>query len=151
MAIKKTPSRKPHLNSMYTSELGEKICFAISTTLESITELCKSHEDFPGREQVWKWRIMHPEFGEMYTNAKRCQADLLVEQIIEIADDKSKDTIVNEKGEEHCDKEWVQRTKVRIDTRKWLAAKLLPRIYGENISTQATVTIKHEDALKDLK
>lgn len=45
----------------------------------------------------------------------------------------------------------IQRMRLRIDTRKWLAAKLFPRVYGEKQQIDSTVTVKHEDKLKELE
>ena len=48
-----------------------------------------------------------------------------------IADDDSKDVRHGKDGEELLNAEFVQRSRLRIDTRKWLASKLLPKMYGD--------------------
>jgi hypothetical protein len=55
----------------------------------------------------------------------------LIDEILDICDDKSEDYCTNSKGEEVFDSEHVQRSRLRIDTRKWYAAKLAPRVYGD--------------------
>ena len=43
--------------------------------------------------------------------------------------------------------EHIQRSRVRIDTRKWLASKLVPRMYGDAKEPEMQKAI-HEDVLK---
>jgi hypothetical protein len=73
----------------------------------------------------------------MYTRAKEIQIDLLVEEIINISDDSSNDTIIAtgiDGGEyEKPNTEWINRSKLRVDSRKWIAARLNRRKYGDNI------------------
>lgn len=38
--------------------------------------------------------------------------------------------MVTEQGNRRCDAEFIARSRLRIDTRKWLASKLAPKIYG---------------------
>lgn len=121
--------------SPYTPELGAKICRAIATSVDSMTKICADNEDFPQRECIWGWRIDYPEFGHMYDNAKRIQADLLVEELNEIADNTTNDTIIktDKRGEEYevANTEWIARSRLRVDTRKWVASKMMPKVYGD--------------------
>ena len=137
--------------AIYNLELGKKICRAISISTSGLERICSENPDFPAPSVIYEWKIDYPAFAECYAQAKRNQADLLVEEINNISDDSSRDTVVNKHGEATCDKEWIARSRLRVDTRKWLAAKLIPRVYGENSKTETVVTIKHEDAIKELK
>ena len=56
---------------------------------------------------------------------------ILAEQIIDIADDSHSDTLEDEDGNVMVNREVIERTKIRIDARKWLASKLAPKIYGD--------------------
>jgi hypothetical protein len=116
----------------YSEALGKKICRAISVTTDSMTQICNKNPDFPVRETIWAWRIDFPDFSNMYDAAKRAQADLLVEEIKDIADDSSRDDKFTATGDITCDSEWVARSRLRVDTRKWIACKLLPKVYGEH-------------------
>ena len=58
--------------------------------------------------------------------------ETLIDEIIDIADDASQDINITEKGKEICNSEFIARSRLRIDTRKWLASKLAPKIYGQN-------------------
>ncbi len=81
----------------------------------------------------WRWKI--PGFSTLYAQAKVAQADLLAEECVDIADDMSRDSLTksNREGEEYevANTEWINRSRLRVDTRKWLASKLIPKIYGD--------------------
>lgn len=126
--IKKHPGGRP---STYTKELGERICRAVASSTATLNEICASNEDFPFRNTIWSWRLDYPEFANLYAHAKRMQADLFAEEIMEISDNSKRDSKINASGEAVCDTEWVSRSRLRVDTRKWIACKLLPKVYGE--------------------
>lgn len=79
-----------------------------------------------------------PENEKRYARAKEMTAELYAEECIEIADDGQNDWM-ERKGEEGQSLGWtlngehVQRSKLRIDVRKWAAAKLAPKKFGERI------------------
>lgn len=125
-------------NQAYTDETARKICERIMSG-ETLMSICAERR-MPTRRTIIRW-LAHPEyseFREMYYYARRVQAELLVDEIVSIADDSARDWIpsFNKKGEQNGwkpDHEAIQRSRVRIDTRKWLAARLIPRIYGEKV------------------
>ena len=68
--------------------------------------------------------------------ARIAQADLFAEECVDIADDGTNDFMESltpsERGEPYQLRgEHVNRSRLRIDTRKWVAAKLVPRVYGD--------------------
>lgn len=123
----------------YTEELGKKVCDKVATTTDGLRRMCANNPDFPCTDTILQWRYKHPEFAAYYAQAKLTQADLFAEQIIDICD------------EEHLTSEAIQHARLRVDTRKWLTSKLIPKIYGDKVQNETTVNIKHEDALKALQ
>ncbi|GJL83612.1 MAG: hypothetical protein DHS20C01_32460 [marine bacterium B5-7] len=68
--------------------------------------------------------------------------------MLEIADNSSYDDKVIEtpRGEKLVvDHESIHRSKVPIDTRKWLAAKLMTKKYGDHTQVKADVTTHNLD------
>ena len=126
----------------YTEELGTEICEAIAQSSEGLKSLIRQNPHWPRYATVRKWIRINSAFADLYARAKLDQADLLVEEILEISDDKSRDNIVkiNSEGEEYevCNSEWVNRSRLRVDTRKWLASKLAPKLYGERNTEKQT-------------
>ena len=145
---KKTPYIK------YTKEIAEKICRLIATTSDGLGKICERNPDLPRRQTINEWRLDHPEFSEMYYAARQKQMNLIIEEVIDIADDTSKDTIVKEGRDgnpsEYQNAEWINRSRLRVDTRKWMATKLLPKIYGEK-SEQKIEVSAHESWIDLLK
>jgi hypothetical protein len=115
----------------YTNELGILICKIVSISTCGLRKICKSREDFPHPDTIREWRFEYPEFSALYAQAKIIQADILSEECLDIADDDSQDIRVNEEGYETFNGEFAARSRIRIDTRKWLASKLLPKQYGD--------------------
>lgn len=135
MAAKKQPVKakaKTGRPTDYNETIAALICERVATSTLGLNKLCLA-EDMPDKSTVNLWRYKHPAFSTQYAQAKMFQADLLAEECLEIADDDSRDSKINpETGEEYLNSEFVARSRLRIDTRKWLAMKLLPKQYGES-------------------
>lgn len=81
--------------------------------------------------RVWENTNVYPELSVQYARAKVAQVEAWADDCIQISDDGTNDTYVDENGRTRVDHDVVQRSKLRIDTRKWLMSKMLPRIYGD--------------------
>ncbi len=132
MAKKDDKKNKGGRPTMYTPELADKICEAIANSNRGLVSICKQ-DGFPSRITVHEWINTIPEFSNKYARAKEDQAEFLAEEMLEIADDSSKDTTTNERGKPIEDKEWTNRSRLRVDTRKWIASKLKPKKYGDKL------------------
>lgn len=72
--------------------------------------------------------------------AREARADRLAEEILAIADDGSNDTYIDAAGNQRTDHDAIARSKLRVDSRKWLASKMFPRKYGEKLDVQTNHT-----------
>jgi hypothetical protein len=122
--------------SRYTPELAERICSELACG-KSLRTVCKK-PGTPPRGTIFSWLRTNPDFRELYDRAKAESADAIFEEILDIADDGRNDWMetFNEKGESigwKLNGEAVQRSRVRIDARKWIVSKLLPRKYGDKL------------------
>jgi hypothetical protein len=142
----KQPVGRP---SKYTEALAKEICEAIATNAIGLKKLCALHPNWPDKATIHLWKIKNEEFYDLYARAKQKQADLMAEECLDIADDSSSDTIIDENGNARCDNEFVQRSRLRIDTRKWLASKLLPKVYGTQDNKSINVNL-HEARLEHI-
>lgn len=143
--------RKVGRPSLYTPELAKEICDKIAKSSLGLNHLKAENPHWPHVDTIFEWRANNAEFSEMYANAKRTQIECYINDIIEISDNTTKDRIVNEKGNEVTDTTSILRARLMVDTRKWLASKLVPKLYGDNSRTEAVVTVKaHEEWLKEL-
>lgn len=86
---------------------------------------------------ITHWVATDEAFYEQYIRAKEAQAVAMEAELLEISDDGSNDWM-ERRGETVLDQEHVQRSRLRIDTRKWLMAKMLPKRYGERVVQEHT-------------
>lgn len=120
--------------TLYSIAISESICEAIATSSNGLAFICKKIGIAPS--SVYLWLTLYPEFSEKYAQARDAQAHLLADEIIAIADDASNDFMTIQKGDQTYNienKEWVNRSRLRVEARKWLASKLAPKKYGEKL------------------
>ena len=119
--------------TIYTDELADEICSLLAGGM-SLVNIGKM-EGMPNPDTVYTWaKENRSGFTEKYTKARITQAHHLAEEIIQIADDGTNDFMKNKDGDEVPDYELVQRSRLRIDARKWYASKLAPKIYGDKLA-----------------
>lgn len=135
----------------YTSDLGDIICQGIAKG-SSMVRVCENDDDLPEPRTVYRWLREHTEFRQNYEKAKEDQADRMVEEMLEIADDGSNDWMeANKPGDEgyKANGEHIQRSRLRLDARKWVASKFKAKKYGDKITTEHTGTIGVTDLTED--
>jgi hypothetical protein len=111
------------MQSEFSQEIANAICLRLELG-ESLRNICKD-KDLPAPSTVIKWTNQFPEFREQYARARLIQAELMADEILTIADNVHEDP---------------QSRRGRVDARKWILSKVLPKVYGE-----ATM-LKHADA-----
>jgi hypothetical protein len=132
--MEQVEKKKTGRPTSYSDELAKEICKAIATTSKSIIRLCKENEHWPVPSTIYLWRIENEIFSELYTKARMQRVEVFVDETIDIADDTKKDT----RDDGSCNSEWLNRSRLRIDTRKWYASKLAPKLYGDKIINEHT-------------
>mgnify|MGYP003494420936 CR=1 FL=1 len=125
------PGGRPEI---YTQELADKVCERIAEGY-SMRTVCKPDE-MPAMSTVFKWFRTKPEFVDQYAKATQERTEAMSEDILDIADDGSNDLMTIQKGKESYtieNKEVTNRSRLRVDTRKWLMSKMKPKKYGDKI------------------
>ncbi|MFM4972842.1 terminase [Aeromonas veronii] len=117
--------------SAYTKELGEVICSAIADGVSLRAVLARP--GMPSKSMVMRWLAdeRYVEFRDQYVCAREDLADKLADEILQIADDGSNDTFLDANGNVKVNHDVIARARLQIDARKWLAAKLAPKKYGD--------------------
>ncbi len=120
---------KPDPRKTYSDKLADDICSLIATSELGLRRIIDQHPELPAVSTIMAWLAdgEHPYFVEQYARAKELQADFIVDQAIEIADDTTKNDVAFT-GINH-----VQRDKMRVDIRKWKAARLAPKKWGDRV------------------
>jgi hypothetical protein len=102
---------------------------------ESLRSICRD-DAMPALSTVFRWLAADKDFQEQYARAMDARATLLAEEILEIADDGRNDTYKDEDGNEATNHDVIARSRLRVDSRKWLAARMSPRKYGDKVSQE---------------
>jgi hypothetical protein len=79
------------------------------------------------------WLIEDEEFRKRYTHATDERADAIFEDMLDIADDGTRDYDVNEDGGVVVNHDHIARARLRVDTRKFMLAKMKPKVYGDKL------------------
>ena len=121
----------------FSQELFDRICERIAGG-ESLRAICQD-ADMPSGEAVRKW-LLKDSGGELvaqYARAREAQADTLFDEMLEIADDARNDWM-ERRGEDdagwQANGEHIQRSRLRLDARRWMAGKLRPKVYGDKLA-----------------
>ena len=159
--VKPPKPRKTGRPTLYSKEKTDLICKLIASG-QPLTKIC-AMENMPCMSTVmnWLWQESpyREDFLERYARAREQQAEILADQIISIADDDSEDIIFAESNDASgmtaipkANREFIQRSNLRVEARKWVAAKLLPKKYGDKKEVKVDATITHEgsDELKQI-
>jgi hypothetical protein len=122
--------------TIFTPELADQICELIAQG-KSLRYIC-SDDGFPGTSTVFRWLAENEAFRDQYARAREAQADALADEILDIADETANDWITDGNGVDRVNAEAIARSRLRVDTRKWIASKLKPKRYGEKTTTEIT-------------
>lgn len=102
--------------SKFTEEIATRICERLAAG-ETLRAICRD-EDMPSHVTVLGWAAKAP-FSDQYATARETGYRLMADELVEIADDKAGDPA---------------RDRLRLDTRKWLLSKALPKVYGDKLA-----------------
>lgn len=139
MATKKRPGRP----STFTQATADVICERIAAG-ESLRAIC-AEDGMPNASTVIRWLAAGDDdiaagveseftgFCKQYARAREDQADMLAEEMLDVARAKSADQV------EATDK------RLLIDALKWRAGKLRPKVYGDSqrIDQHVTGDVQH--------
>ena len=102
----------------------------------SLRSICLA-DDMPDKATVFRWLAAHKEFRDQYARAREARADAMAEEILEISDDDRDDAITDpESGATRLNAEFVARSRLKVDTRKWLMARMAPKVYGDKVTQE---------------
>ncbi len=124
--------------SIYSEDIATAILSRMMKG-DSLRQICRD-DDMPNRSTIYEWlaNVEYKSFSDRYARAREVRADEIFDQMEEIADDGSNDWTTRKSGDDEIEvvnHEHIQRSKLRIDTRKWQLAKMLPSRYGEKVET----------------
>lgn len=126
--------------SLFTQDIADQICRQMATGM-SLREICRQN-GMPAESTVRLWAVEdYQGFSAQYTRARQALADYWADEVIDIADNSANDWMVRQQGEgeiEIANHDHINRSRLRVDTRKWLLSKVLPKVYGDKTTNEHT-------------
>jgi hypothetical protein len=111
--------------TLYTEKIAAEILERIASG-ESLKSICRG-EHLPAEATVRAWALDDKKgFSARFARAWEIRAEALAEDVLEISDGSCADMVD------------VQRAKLRVDSRKWLLSKMLPKKYGDSTKIEHT-------------
>jgi len=153
---KKVPFGRP---VEFTDAIADEICWRLAHG-EPLVRICQD-DHLPHCATIYRWLNRFPDFCDLYTRAREDQADTNADEILQIADEHPPE-YTDKDGRTTLDATYINWQRSRIDARKWTAAKLKPRKYGDRyavegveggapIATQDATASKFEEIIRNME
>lgn len=145
--------------STYTQWAGDMICAGLAEG-HSMNEVCKAL-GIP-YSTAKQWELDQPQHAVNVARAREVMCHTLADQTLDIADTPKLGIVRTTKADgsiEERQEDMTAHRRLQIDTRKWLLARWLPKVYGEKLAVggaddlppiqqNSTVTLTAEEAYK---
>lgn len=135
----------------YNQATADLICLRMAEG-ETLRQICRD-KALPARSTVYRWLSRNPEFADQYAQARELLVAAWADEILDIADDGTTDyvTKVGRNGAEYeaVDQEHIQRSRLRVDARRWLLSKLNPGQYGDHVEVEHSGAVDHRLHISD--
>ena len=145
--------RKPRkLSQINAAELIAS-CMAEGMSLRTIFMQKKLVDRLPDRRTFYRWLAANAEVAKLFDVGLMLRAEFYAEEIVAIADDGLNDTYYDEeKGRIVVDFDNIQRSKLRVQARQWIAARMLSKKYGDRVTSEISgpdsgpIAVKNDNA-----
>ena len=125
----------PQNQKQFTSDaVWQPILEAIASGA-SLTSALKENPGSPSYACAKRYLRDDPALAAAYRAAQQDRADRLAEELLELCDAQMPEGL--DGPGRHA---WVAQLRVKIDTRKWVAARLHPKAWGERMAVELDVT-----------
>jgi len=131
MAMKKATSKTKKSGAQpvtYSTAVAKEFCERLAAG-RTVAAVCRD-PDMPHWTTIYRWMEQREEFSLAIARAREVAAGILEAELLQIADETAFDTVETDHGLK-ADKEWIARSKLRVETRQWLLQKTAPRLYGD--------------------
>jgi hypothetical protein len=134
---------------VFSQELADIICKRLSEG-ESLRAICRD-DGMPTEATIRNWAMIdYHGFFAQYARAREIGYAVMAEELLELSDKPNIGTkeVSKATGLEITTGDNVDRTRLQIDTRKWLLSKMLPKIYGDKQQIEHSGTLTLSDRMK---
>lgn len=152
---KKIITLRPNARKHDRRSIMNSLCTLLETGM-SLTKACSIVPASPTSSQILDWIVAEPALAEQYALAREAGYKIIADEILAIADenyttveedvlDESGSPVMNAEGHRlqrsikvPLSNEGIARNRLRIDSRKWMLSKMLPKVYGDKLQTEHT-------------
>lgn len=116
---------------------------------KSLRSICTDKE-LPSRRTVFNWLNRNPGFVHQYVRARDIQADVIFDEMHDIADNLAVGIkrVTKPSGEEITEADMIEHRRLQIETRKWMLGKMAPKKYGEKTQIEHSGAVASYDLSK---
>jgi hypothetical protein len=140
----------PGRPSTYTAEKAAEILERLASG-QTLRSICRD-EHMPPSSTVRWWVVDDVEnFAARYAHAREMGMDELGDEIVEISDETSNDTVTDADGNYRANTEWISRSKLRVDSRKFLMSKIAPKRYGDKLDVAVSGEVSIASAMAEAR
>lgn len=120
--------------------------FSRVSNKEAVRSVLKD-KGFPTYTTFTKWLEEEgkEERIDRYLYAREARAAKIFEECLIIADKQGKDVLKDKDGKEYTDHNVINRSRLMIETRKWMLGKMNPTKYGDRIQKDVYIDDKRKD------
>lgn len=122
----------------WEGEKKEKAIETIFTEMangKSLRQILDHDDTLPSRRLFYEWMAKDSVLSNHYEAISQLRADMMFDEMLEIADDGTNDYVTKEIGDgievQVLNSEHIQRSRLRIDARKWILSKMVPKKFGD--------------------
>lgn len=124
-----------HGNSKFTRKIADTILERLADG-ETLRAICRT-EGMPPESTVRNWAMDDVDgFAAQYARAREIGYHSMADELLDISDDGQNDWMMRNAEDNpswEVNGEHMQRSRLRVDTRKWLLSKALPKVYGDKL------------------
>ena len=112
----------------------------------AVSRILREDDGMCPKSTFWNWCFVDEELMGKVARARENGVECVMDETLEIADDRSRDTLKAKDGSDIADTEWISRSRLRVDTRHKYAQMIAPRKYGPKLDvTSGGEPVKLDD------
>jgi hypothetical protein len=120
----------------FTEELFIKLLDRLAQG-ETLVAIC-ADQTMPTRQSLFQKLYKDENARELYYAAREMQMEAMAEEILELSDNAENDWSTDDRGRRMANNDVIQRARLKVDTRKFIMAKMAPRRFGEKNFTEVS-------------
>ena len=153
MSTKKVGKKAAAPRKVYDREECCARIFAAMAEGRGLKTICREEDGLPSVGTFLGWMDEDKSFADRYARARALCLDAMAEEMVHISDTPEIGTksVSKATGLEITEGDMVEHRRLRVETRKWLLAKLAPKKYGERQAIEHSGTMTLESLVTGAK